>query len=50
MGVPGVKAALELLGLHGGEPRPPLPTIPEVRIEEIRDILEAADLLTTVVV
>ena len=47
MGVPGIKAALELLGLHGGEPRPPLPTISEVRIDEIRSILEAADLLTT---
>ena len=47
MGVPGIKAALELLGLHGGEPRPPLSTIPEVRIDEIRSILEAADLLKT---
>ena len=47
MGVPGIKAALELLGLHGGEPRPPFSIIPEVRIDEIRSILEAADLLTT---
>ena len=46
MGVPGVKAALDLLGLHGGEPRAPLEPAPEARIEEIRGILESADLLT----
>jgi len=47
MGVPGVKAALDMLGMHGGAPRPPLESIPEGRVEEIRGILEAAKLLTT---
>lgn len=45
MGVPGVKAALDLLGLRGGQPRAPLQAPSEGRIEEIRGILEAADLL-----
>jgi 4-hydroxy-2-oxoglutarate aldolase len=45
MGVPGVKAALDLLGLHGGAPRPPLLPYPEARIDEIRGILAAAELL-----
>ncbi|MCH1572206.1 MAG: dihydrodipicolinate synthase family protein [Longimicrobiales bacterium] len=45
MGVPGVKAALDLLGFHGGTPRPPLRAAPEGRIEEIRSILHDADLL-----
>jgi 4-hydroxy-2-oxoglutarate aldolase len=47
MGVPGIKAALDLLGLHGGAPRPPLVPAPEARVEEIRGILEAAGLLET---
>jgi 4-hydroxy-2-oxoglutarate aldolase len=46
MGVPGVKAALDLLGMHGGGPRPPLEAASEARVEEIRGILAAADLLT----
>ncbi len=29
LGVPGIKAALELLGLHGGPPRPPLLPVSE---------------------
>jgi 4-hydroxy-2-oxoglutarate aldolase len=45
MGVPGVKAALDLLGLNGGTPRPPLAPAPESRIDEIRTILDAAGLL-----
>jgi 4-hydroxy-2-oxoglutarate aldolase len=45
MGVPGVKAALDLLGLHGGAPRPPLLPYPEARIDEIRGILAAGELL-----
>jgi len=47
MGVPGIKAALDLLGLHGGAPRPPLVPAPAARVEEIRGILEAAGLLET---
>jgi 4-hydroxy-2-oxoglutarate aldolase len=45
MGVPGVKAALDLLGMHGGSPRPPLPSAGRDRIDEIRGILAAAGLL-----
>ena len=45
MGVPGVKAALDMLGLHGGPPREPLAPVSESRMDEIRGILEAADLL-----
>jgi 4-hydroxy-2-oxoglutarate aldolase len=47
MGVPGIKAALDLLGLHGGAPRPPLVPASDARVEEIRGILEAAGLLET---
>ena len=45
MGVPGIKAALDLLGFCGGAPRPPLTPASELRIEEVRGILETADLL-----
>jgi len=45
MGVPGVKAALDLLGLQGGVPRPPLKPVSERRIDEIRGILASAELL-----
>ena len=45
MGVPGVKAALDMLGYHGGQPRPPLRPFPESRHGEIRKILGKAGLL-----
>jgi len=45
MGVPGVKAGLDLLGLHGGVPRPPLAPLPEARRDELRRVLAAAELL-----
>ena len=45
MGVPGVKAALDLLGMHGGAPRPPLAPASTGRVEEIRGILAEAGLL-----
>ena len=45
MGVPGVKAALDLLGLHGGLPRPPLAPLPEGRLGELRKILDKAGLM-----
>jgi 4-hydroxy-2-oxoglutarate aldolase len=45
MGVPGVKAALDLLGLKGGRPRPPLAPASEQKAQAVREILEAADLL-----
>jgi len=47
MGIPGVKAALDLLGLHGGRPRPPLASASDGRVDEIRGILESADLLAS---
>lgn len=45
MGVPGVKMALDLLGMHGGAPRLPLQPLPESRHEELRRILRDASLL-----
>lgn len=45
MGVPGIKAALDLLSLNGGDPRAPLKVVDESRREEIRSLLDAADLL-----
>jgi 4-hydroxy-2-oxoglutarate aldolase len=45
MGVPGVKAAVDLLGMHGSDPRPPLAPAPAERVEEIRGILAAAGLM-----
>jgi len=46
MGAPGIKAALDMLGLRGGDPRPPLAPLPEDGIEQVRTILDAANLLT----
>jgi len=45
MGVPGVKVALDMLGYHGGAPRPPLSPPSDARRDEIRSILDAARLL-----
>lgn len=45
MGVPGIKAALEILGLHGGAPRPPLPPVGDDERRAIRETLEAAGLV-----
>ncbi len=44
MGVPGVKVAMDLLGMRGGRPRPPLAPLPEERIPEVRSALVAAGL------
>ena len=38
-GIPGLKAALEMIGLYGGEPRPPLMPLEEANREELRKIL-----------
>ena len=46
MGVPGVKAALDMLGYSGGAPRPPLYSPSDDRMEMIRGILDEADLLS----
>jgi 4-hydroxy-2-oxoglutarate aldolase len=46
MGAPGIKAALDLLGLRGGIPRPPLAPASASRVEDVRGILDAAGLLS----
>jgi 4-hydroxy-2-oxoglutarate aldolase len=38
-GIPGLKAALEVIGLYGGAPRPPLMPLGEANREELRKIL-----------
>lgn len=48
MGIAGVKAALDLLGLHGGAPRPPLSPAPAEVVEATRRILGTAELLSPV--
>ncbi len=45
LGVPGVKAALDLLGYRGGDPRPPLRPLSESGRETVRKVLAAAALL-----
>ena len=45
MGVAGVKYALDLLGYHGGVPRPPLKPLPESRRHEAAAALASAGLL-----
>jgi 4-hydroxy-2-oxoglutarate aldolase len=44
-GIGGLKAALDLLGYAGGQPRPPLLPPSPAGVEDIRRILEAAELL-----
>lgn len=44
-GVAGVKAAMNLLGLHGGIPRDPLPPLSNERQEELRTVLKQEKLL-----
>lgn len=44
-GIAGVKAALDLLGLHGGEPRPPLLPLRDRDREKVRGTLERAGLV-----
>jgi 4-hydroxy-2-oxoglutarate aldolase len=45
MGVPGIKAAMDLIGLQGGNPRPPMLPLAEKRRAELRQVLENAGLL-----
>ena len=45
-GVPGLKAALDMLGYFGGEPRPPLLPASEKERSEIKAIFKAAGLLS----
>jgi len=44
-GIAGLKAALDMLGYFGGDPRPPLLPASGKEKDEIREILTAADLL-----
>ena len=46
MGVPGVKGALDAVGLCGGEPRPPLQPLDVQMDGELRTLLAAAGLAT----
>ncbi|HZD05141.1 MAG TPA: dihydrodipicolinate synthase family protein, partial [Longimicrobiales bacterium] len=45
LGVAGVKAGTDLLGLRGGDPRPPLAPLGEEGRKEVRRVLERARLL-----
>jgi len=45
LGVPGVKAGVDLLGLTGGPPRPPLRPLAERDREKVEQILRDAELL-----
>src|SRR5205814_320393 len=44
-GVPGLKAALRMLGYDHGDPRPPLPPLPAVELPNLRRLLEEAQLM-----
>jgi 4-hydroxy-2-oxoglutarate aldolase len=44
-GVPGLKAALDMAGYYGGDPRPPLLPLGEDQRNELREILKRADLI-----
>ena len=44
LGNPGVKAALDALGLHGGPPRPPLKSLRAKDLPRVHDALAAAGL------
>lgn len=47
MGVPGVKAALDVVGLHGGAPRPPLRPLGPAALDTVRTLVQTAELATT---
>jgi 4-hydroxy-2-oxoglutarate aldolase len=47
MGVPGIKAALDLLGRAGGDPRPPLRPLAEARRAALRERLAAGASIDT---
>lgn len=38
-GIPGLKAGMEMIGLYGGDPRPPLMPLKEADREELRKVL-----------
>jgi hypothetical protein len=43
--VPGLKAALRMLGYDHGDPRPPLPAVAASELPAIRHLLEDAQLM-----
>jgi 4-hydroxy-2-oxoglutarate aldolase len=45
MGVPGVKVAVDLVGMNGGDPRPPLRPLAERGRDKVEKVLKAAGLL-----
>ncbi|HIF07865.1 MAG TPA: dihydrodipicolinate synthase family protein [Gemmatimonadetes bacterium] len=47
LGVPGVKMALDLLGLRGGDPRSPLQPLPDEKRESVASVLDRAGLEAT---
>ncbi|HET7189244.1 MAG TPA: dihydrodipicolinate synthase family protein [Gemmatimonadaceae bacterium] len=47
MGVAGVKAALDAVGLHGGAPRPPLRPLGPAALDTVRTLVQTAELATT---
>ena len=47
LGVPGVKAGLDLLGLRGGAPRPPLRSLSDREREGVAGVLARAGLGAT---
>ena len=44
-GISGLKAAMDMLGYFGGDPRLPLLPLSEVEKSEIKEILDRAELL-----
>lgn len=44
-GIPGIKAALDLIGFYGGKPREPLSPLSHKKIDEVRMLLKEAELM-----
>jgi dihydrodipicolinate synthase/N-acetylneuraminate lyase len=44
MGVAGVKAALDQVGLRGGAPRPPLRPLAPPALDVLRELVQTAEL------
>ena len=47
-GIAGLKAAMDMVGLHGGDPRPPLLPATEAERTQVRAIMEEAGILARV--
>jgi 4-hydroxy-2-oxoglutarate aldolase len=43
-GIPGLKVALDYVGLRGGRPRPPLQPLGDDDANKVRTILDGADI------